>query len=246
MASRSETGHAKNLANFKELITVVKSFGDRYQPVSEALKIPALENLAAKAEETLSKLKEAETLAKQSNASLKALFKPLNTLSSQIMGLLKSSDAKPSSIEEAKRVQKLITGSNNKKKSPGDTENPSAETQATRSQSRQSYDSRLDNFEKLVTILQNIPEYQPIEEAFKISALQTKIQTMKQAIEENDQKELLRSQEMHERNALLYTEGIGLVDTGLKVKEYIKGIFGGVKSTPYKAVSKINLTNLRE
>lgn len=245
MASRSETGHAKNLANFKELITVIKSFGDKYNPIAEVLKIPAMENLTAQAEQTLGQLKEAETLAKQSGATLMELFKPLSTLCSQVMGLLKSSGAKPSSIEEAKSVQKLITGSNSRKKTIPETEGTPTEVKSTRSQSRQSYDSRLDNFEKFVTVLQNIPEYRPNEDEFKIGTLQSRIQKMKQSILEDDQKELLRNKLMHERNTVLYTPETGLVDIGLKVKEYIKGIFGGVKSVEYRAVSKISLKNFK-
>ena len=39
MASTSETGHAKNVANFQNLIAFVKAYGETYNPSKEALKI---------------------------------------------------------------------------------------------------------------------------------------------------------------------------------------------------------------
>lgn len=245
MASQTETGHAKNLANFKELITVIKTFGTQYQPMADALKIPNLETQATQVDQALAQLKQAETFAKKATATLQEQFKPLNTLSSQIMGLLKGSGAKKSSIDEAWAIHKIITGSNNKKKKKDAAEATDAVVKATRSQSRQSYDSKLDNWNKLITVLQNIPEYKPNEDVFKIINLQAKAQAMQQAIQDNDLKEQMRSQAMNLRNTLLYTTEIGLVDVGLKVKEYIKAIFGGVKSPQFKAVSKIKFNTLK-
>jgi hypothetical protein len=239
MTSTSETGHAKNIANFKELITVVKSFEAQYQPMADALKIPALEEQVGKVEAVLNRLKDAETMEKQAIATLQGEFKTLSTLSSQLMGLLISSGAKASSVEEARAVQKLISGTSSKKKKTTEGANADGQTKETRSTSRQSYDSRLDNFVKLTTILQNVPEYKPNEGDFQVSMLQKKAREMAQAIENNDAKEVARRQIMHERNDLLYTPETGVVATAGKVKEYIKAVFGGVKSTQYKAVSKI-------
>jgi hypothetical protein len=239
MPSTSETGHAKNIANFKELITVVKSFEAQYQPMADALKIPALEEQVGKVEAVLNRLKDAETMEKQAIAMLQGEFKMLSTLSSQLMGLLISSGAKVSSVEEARSVQKLIVGTRSKKKKTTGDATANEPAKDTRSTSRQSYDSKLDNFVKLTTILQNVPEYKPNEAGFQVNALQIKAREMAKAIENNDAKEVARRQVMHERNELLYTPETGVVATAGKIKEYIKAVFGGVKSTQYKAVSKI-------
>lgn len=246
MASQSETGHAKNLANFKELISIVKSLGEKYQPSAEALKVASLETLATQAEQLINKLKEAETLAKQATASLQDTFKTLNTLSSQIMGMLSSSGAKSNSIEEARSIQKRITGGNKKSKTDNTNSQDSEEAKAKRSQSRQSYDSRLDEFEKLIIVLQNISEYNPNEELLKISSLQNKVVEMKNAIQTTDDKNMIRSQAMAERDKILYAPESGMVEIALKVRAYIKAAFGGVKSMEYKRVSKIEVKTLKK
>lgn len=40
MASTSETGHAKNVANFQDLIAFVTGYGATYNPIKNALKLP--------------------------------------------------------------------------------------------------------------------------------------------------------------------------------------------------------------
>ena len=45
MASTSETGHAKNVANFQELIAFVTGYGATYNPNKNALKLPQLNAL---------------------------------------------------------------------------------------------------------------------------------------------------------------------------------------------------------
>jgi hypothetical protein len=42
MASTSETGHAKNVANFQDLISFVTSYGATYNPSKNGLKLPQL------------------------------------------------------------------------------------------------------------------------------------------------------------------------------------------------------------
>lgn len=42
MRSTSETGHAKNVANFDELISYAIGYGADYNPSKEAIQIPGL------------------------------------------------------------------------------------------------------------------------------------------------------------------------------------------------------------
>ena len=54
MASTQETGHAKNVANFQNLIAFVQGYGATYNPSKNALKLPQLQALLADAEAKLS------------------------------------------------------------------------------------------------------------------------------------------------------------------------------------------------
>ena len=50
MASTSETGHAKNVANFQDLIEFVTGYGATYNPSKSSLKLAQLVALKATAE----------------------------------------------------------------------------------------------------------------------------------------------------------------------------------------------------
>jgi hypothetical protein len=45
MASTSETGHAKNVANLQDLISFCNGYGASYNPTKNALKLPQLNAL---------------------------------------------------------------------------------------------------------------------------------------------------------------------------------------------------------
>ncbi|MBI4929199.1 MAG: hypothetical protein HY841_00430, partial [Bacteroidetes bacterium] len=42
MASTTETGHAKNVANFEDLISFCTGYGTSYNPSKAGIKLPAL------------------------------------------------------------------------------------------------------------------------------------------------------------------------------------------------------------
>ena len=53
MASVSETGHAKNVANLQDLISFVTGYGATYNPTKNALKLPQLTALATASQTSL-------------------------------------------------------------------------------------------------------------------------------------------------------------------------------------------------
>lgn len=56
MASTAETGHAKNVANFQDLIEFVTGYGATYNPSKKSLQLPELITLKASAETNLAEV----------------------------------------------------------------------------------------------------------------------------------------------------------------------------------------------
>lgn len=245
MSSQSETGHAKNVSNFKELITAVKGLGERYKPSNPGLSIAALEALAEQAKKAMDQLKEAEVLASKGTDELQESFKSLNTLSSRIIGMLNSSEAAVAIKEDARKIQQVITGGNIKGKKNEALSQEGEVLKTTRSQSRQSYDNRLDNFEALIVLLEKTTEYQPNESELTLAALKNKALEMQQLIEASDRLNNDRIDAANQRDELLYAPVSGLVDRAKAVKEYVKGAFEGVKSPEYQKISGIAFKNLK-
>jgi len=99
-----------------------------------------------------------------------------------------------------------------------------------------SFDNRLDSFDKLVRLLDNIPQYTPNEEELKVSTLANYYTTLSSANTTAVQAETALSNIRLVRNELLYKPGTGLVDITLSVKTYVKSLFGAT-SPQYKQVS---------
>lgn len=62
MASTSETGHAKNVANLEKLITNVIGLGTVYNPSKESIKLPALNTLLVSAKGVINNVNAVENL----------------------------------------------------------------------------------------------------------------------------------------------------------------------------------------
>jgi hypothetical protein len=56
MPSTSETGHAKNVANFEDVITFCTGYGPQYDPTKPAIKLASLNTLFTDAKSALTDL----------------------------------------------------------------------------------------------------------------------------------------------------------------------------------------------
>ena len=110
------------------------------------------------------------------------------------------------------------------------------------SASQMGYDERVDNFEKLISLLQSIPDYNPNEEELKIETLQALLADLKVKNSEVMKTYFVLESARGVRNDLLYKPLTGVVDISSDVKSYIKSVFGAT-STQYKLVSKLRFAS---
>ena len=105
MASTSEKGHAKNVANFQDLIEFVTGYGATYNPSKNSLKLPQLIALKASADVNL-----VDVIAKNTNYNNKVnerivAFSGLKSFSTRLVNALQTTDA----TTETEAMQKLLT-----------------------------------------------------------------------------------------------------------------------------------------
>ena len=75
MASTSETGHAKNAANFEDLISFCTGYGVTYNPSKVAIKLPGLTTLSTNANAALQAVKVAKTAYDNTTNAREVAFK---------------------------------------------------------------------------------------------------------------------------------------------------------------------------
>jgi hypothetical protein len=77
MSSTSETGHAKNVANFEDLISFCTGYGTAYNPSKNSIKLPALNTLFTAAKNSLTAVTTASTAFINATNARVIAFDPL-------------------------------------------------------------------------------------------------------------------------------------------------------------------------
>jgi len=116
MASTSETGHQKNVANFDELISFATGYREAYNPSKASIKIDALKTLSTQAKASINTVSAAEPAYKNAVAAREAAFAPLSKLTTRIINALKATDAPKQVVDDAKSVARKIQGTRAKAK----------------------------------------------------------------------------------------------------------------------------------
>ena len=109
------------------------------------------------------------------------------------------------------------------------------------SSSQMSFDSRLDNLDKLIKLLTSIPAYAPNEADLKVAALTTLLTDLKTKNTAVITAETPLVNARIARNDVLYKADTGVVDTSVDVKTYVKSVFGAT-SPQYKTISGLKFT----
>ena len=245
MASTSETGHAKNVANFEKLVAETSAFGTAFNPSKTALKLAELNAQLATAKAAVAAVNSAEPAYKNAVSARDAAFAPLGKLITRINNALKASDTTTQEDESALTLVRKLQGRRaTAKKTEDEKKAAAAEGKeiVEISSSQMSFDSRLDNFDKLIKLLSSIPAYAPNEADLKVEALTTLYNDLKAKNMAVINAETPLSTARIARNEVLYKQNTGIVDISVDVKNYVKSVFGAT-SPQYKLISNLKFTS---
>jgi len=249
MPSTSETGHAKNVANFETMISFCTGYGATYNPGRVALKLPALQSVLTAAKTALTDCTTKQTaFANATDARVEA-FAPLKALSTRIVNAFAVSGVAPSVVEGAKTINRKLQGqraSNSPVLNPpvnaGENAPPPP---AANSSSQQSYDNLVEHFNALIELVGSHAEYIPNETELNIDSLLDYLSTLRAANTAVINTYTAWSNSRINRDNIMYAETTGLVDIALDVKGYVKSVFnatsmqyGQVKGIIFKRPSE--------
>ncbi len=247
MASTSETGHPINVANFETIIADVTSYGTTYNPSKATLKVAALNTLLTSAKSAVNAVSAAEPAYKLATDARDVSFKPLSPLVTKVINALKATDTTAQVDETAQTLVRKLQG---RRATPKQTEEAKKTAEAAGkpiveiSSSQMSFDSRIDNFDKLIKLLTSVTLYAPNEADLKVTALTAVLTDLKAKNTAVTTAEVPLNNARIARNDVLYKANTGLVDIALDVKTYIKSVYGAT-SPQYKKISKIKFTKPR-
>lgn len=239
MAKTSETGHAKNVANFATLITVVKGFKTAYNPSKPSIVLSALTILKTNADAVMADVNSKEGAYSSSIAAREVVFEPLSKLSTRIINALRATDASKAVINTAESLVRKLQGKRaTPKKTTEELATLEGEGTAVKqvSSSQMGFDNRIENFDRLIKLLVSIPEYAPNEEELMTATLNSYYQSLQAANTKAVEAETNLDNARIARNEVLYKASVGLFDTAAAVKLYVKSVFGAT-SAQYKQLS---------
>ena len=236
MASSSEVGHAKNIANLNLLNTNIIAVGAIYNPSNPKILLSNLQSIYTNAfnqQESVNNLVAPYSIAVDDR---ELIFKPLNRELTKLRKAYKASEGvTQAQLEDFMTIVRKLKGV--RKSAPTTSTNPD-EAQTNYSTSQMSYDQRTNNMDLLIALLQNTPNYNPNETEYQIATYQAKKAEMlvkTQAVSDtfvplNNARSL--------RNTTLYNAEDNLVDLANKAKDYLFTILDA-SSAQYKAIAKI-------
>lgn len=238
MASTSEVGHAKNVANLQKLTEQVITFTN-YNPPVDNLKVANLQTLYTTASTKLTEVEDKRNANKNAITVRQSAFENLKSTSTKIINHLEILGLPEGTSDQAKSLNRLIQGGQKKTTAPPDENGNPAPTVST---SRQSYTQQAENFGILLQMLSTIPTYAPNEDDLKLTNLTNYKDSLVSSTQSVDQTEAELNTKLIERDNLLYTDGAGLYSIAQNVKKYVKSVYGAT-SPEYSNVSGIKFTS---
>jgi len=239
MPSTTETGHAKNVANFHNLIDFCTGYGTNYAPSRSDLKITNLKSLESDAQNALADVIAKRVLFNNAVNVRMDIFAGLKSLSTRLLNALEATDASDQLIKDAKTINKKIQGKRaTKVETPTDSNTPVPITIST---SQQSYDQLIQHFSALIELLQSEPSYAPNEAALKITTITSYRNDLLTKNNDVSSKYTDVSNSRINRDRILYAGHTGLVYIAQEVKKYVKSVFGA-SSQEYGQVTGIKFT----
>jgi hypothetical protein len=244
MASTSETGHAKNVANFEDLISFCVGYGAKYNPSKATIKLDALQATHTQAKEVIASVNATLPSYSQAVGIREAAFEPLSRLVTRLTNAFAASDATAQSIDNAKTVARKLQGRRAASKAEpisvaeGET---AADTPKSISVSQMSYDSRIENLDKMIQILQTERGYAPNETELQVATLQALLTDLRNKNTAVINATMPLSNARINRNDTLYDAPNSLTQIAADVKLYAKSVFGAT-SPQYKQIRGIKFT----
>lgn len=240
MSSTTETGHAKTVAIFQDLIGFCTSFGASYNPSNPALKLPALNAQLAAANTALQNVKAAKTALDNAINSRDITFKPLRSLATRIVSAIAATEAAAQTIADVNFIKNKIQGRRVKAIAKSGIHAPAAEAEPVRtvSTAQLSFDKRVDNFAQLIATLTAEPKYLPNENELKLTTLNAILTDMRARNSGVINATTAASNARIARDTVLYHNLTGLVDTARAAKGYIKSVFGA-RSPEFRQVRRL-------
>jgi hypothetical protein len=238
----NESGHAKNVANFDELMVILGTFGGSYQPALPAIQLDGLRKLQEQLQISMQNVNDTNGVYRDKIYMRQNSYNQMSVLAMRMVNTMVGLALDTKMLAQAKGIlSKIRGGSSRKKKEEG--EDGTTPTKSV-SVSQMSFDQRKNNFSMLVGLVNAQPTYKPNEEEMQVTFLKKYVDALQNFNQEATVAEQNLIMARKERDALLYAENAGIITLVQQIKAYTKGAFG-TKHQSYERIKGIRFTNIK-
>lgn len=243
----NKKSHQQNVDNLEVLTTQVATFQPVFNPSETRLAISNQVQLKRNGDEVLIGVMVAESACDNAVAARTKAFDGLESLVTRVINGLRISDVTEQTINQCESIVRELR---NKRASeivpPAEpVEGTETEEPARHNKMRSgSYNTKIENFTKLMILLSTLPTYKPNETDITIASLGVKLETLKLSNTGCINAEAAADAARMQRQIVLYANKTGLVDIGTDVKLYIKSAYGA-SSPQYKSIRGLSFTKLK-
>jgi hypothetical protein len=238
----SEVGHARNIASFEQMISIVTGFGMPYNPSNSNISVSKL-NTKLAAANAANDAVQADFAGKTTAINIREnAFKPLGPTSTKAVNYYASTGTEKNKVEDVKTLNRKLQGTRKKAAVADDPATPVDESKQSISASQQSYTQKVEHLEGMIQLFSDDPLYNPNETAITIASLTTLAADLKQSTSDVINSITAFNNSRIERNTVMYHPTTGLYKLAMMVKQYVKSLYGA-SSPENKMVSKLKFRN---
>ncbi|MBI4929712.1 MAG: hypothetical protein HY841_03040 [Bacteroidetes bacterium] len=246
--SKTETGHAKNVANLNVMISRLQGYGTRYNPTNPLIKIPNLQTAFTSGSATMTTLDNVKPAYTKSVDDRQQIFTDMEKLSTRIINSFHAIQGiTKAQVEDVKTIIRKIRGVRKDKivDTPPPADATEKEIEKHISASQKSYDQLTEHFTKLTSLVASVPAYAPNEIDLKNTALATFLSQLKAANQAVINATTPYLTAMQNRNNILYNPVTGIKDLAAEVKKYVKSV-STITLAEFRQISGLKFTRPRE
>jgi hypothetical protein len=241
MNKNSASGHLLNLTSLEGLYAICVSLGPIYNPSVEAISVENLQQLIEKGHTVQTKLINIESDYKPLVSARQTAFDGMNGYLSSVRNMFQVTCSNPRLHDQFDSIYRKVLGRRATEIEKTDTTqtDPALPEKKHISSSQTGFDDRISNVNRIIILLQEIPDYQPNEEKFTIEKLSQYLQSIVNLHKQVNDIEIQLIQARNNRDYTFYKQGSGIVDIGRRVKKYLRAILNPSNSL-YNEISKFN------
>lgn len=235
----SETGNAKNVANYEQLVNIAGNLGAVYNPSQILIKLNELLAKLGIAKDALGEVNTREAAETEAVNRREAEFAGIGKLATRIGDAVEVNVNDEIFSKDFETFARKLQGRRATEKPVDDPLTPDVdESQSAHSTAQLSYDNLVANFAALIALLKTRAEYKPNENDLKIATLEAKLAAMQAANDAAKAAILAAETARANRDEILYNPQTGIVNLAKLVKKYVRYTLGA-NSTAFQQLNAL-------